>query len=72
MSSDTTRATFAARLRAFRAARGLTVRALGERAQVSYQAVSRMENGHYEPSLAIAGRLADALGVTLDALAGRE
>ncbi len=68
---DTTTTTFGMRLREQRTKCDLTIRELGEKAGISFQAVSRMENGHYDPSWGVAIRLADALGVSLDLLADR-
>ena len=58
-------------LRACRAAQGWTQRELAERAGVAVATVQCYERGVRAPSLACAELLADALGVTLDQLAGR-
>lgn len=50
-------------------AKGVSGRDLARRADVSHRAVARWLEGSY-PSLDIAVRLARALGVTLDELAG--
>ena len=55
-----------ARLRA-----GLTQAGLAEAAGISDETVSRIERGAYEPAVSTMVALADALGVTLDVLAGR-
>lgn len=62
--------TFAARLRALRAEAGLTAYALAAKSGVSKQVVSKLESGAGLPSWGVACRLADALGVPLDALRG--
>ena len=59
------------RVRRERAKRGWSVRELARRAQVSPGAVSKLEGGfRVSPSLELGKRLAKALGVTLDYLAG--
>jgi len=54
---------FPGQLKALRAAKGWTVRELGERAGLSYQTVSSLETGRYEPKLSTLAALARALGV---------
>ncbi len=54
-------------LKALRTADGLTVEQLAERAQLSPAAVRHIERGFREPSYQTAGKLADVLGVGLDA-----
>jgi transcriptional regulator with XRE-family HTH domain len=54
-------------LKALRVADSLTVEQLAERAQLSPAAVRHIERGFREPSYATAGKLADVLGVGLDA-----
>ena len=59
------------RVRRERVKRGWSVRELARRAQVSPGAVSKLEGGsRVAPSLELGKRLAKALGVTLDYLAG--
>ena len=59
------------RVRRERVKRGWSVRELARRAQVSPGAVSKLESGvRVSPSLELGKRLAKALGVTLDYLAG--
>lgn len=58
---------FGRRLRELREAAGLTLAALGERAGMSYQNVARLERGDRDPTWPTLIRLADALGVGLDA-----
>ena len=59
------------RVRRERAKRGWSVRELARRAAVSPGAVSKLEGGsRVSPSLELGKRLAKALGVTLDYLAG--
>ena len=55
-------------LRLLRSAAGLSQEQLGERASVTSASVSRIERGKNHPSGALLGRLADALGVSLDEL----
>ena len=55
----------------FRKAAGLTQEELGTTVGVSAQAVSRWECGG-APDVALLPAVADALGVTIDALFGRE
>src|SRR4051812_26237444 len=60
---------FGRRLRAIREAAGLSQTELGERAGgMSLQQVAKYERSVSEPSWSVAVRLADALGVSLDAL----
>ena len=59
------------RLRNLRTKRGLSVRQLARLANVPHETISRVENALQQyPSLPVAMRLAKALGVTLDYLAG--
>lgn len=58
----------AARLRALRVARGLTLDALAERAGVSRSMISLVERQESSPTAAVLDRLSAALGVTLAAL----
>ena len=59
------------RVRRERVKRGWSVRELARRAAVSPGAVSKLEGGvRVSPSLELGKRLAKALGVTLDYLAG--
>jgi len=64
-------ATFGERLRRAREARGWTQHELAEKAGVDYFVVYRCERGtHDAPRVNIAAKLARALGVSLDVLAG--
>lgn len=65
---------FGPRLRALRDLAGLSQRALAAGAGLCTDSVVKLEQGHRQPSLYAAWRLADALGVTvLDLLpAGEE
>ncbi len=56
------------RLRAVRQAKGLSQAELAERVGVSRQTVNMIENGDYNPTLALCLRLCHALGRTLDEL----
>jgi transcriptional regulator with XRE-family HTH domain len=67
--------TFGERLRALRLAAGMTQQALADSAGLAVSAVRVYEQGgrkRGEPTWASAIKLADALGVSLDRLAGRE
>lgn len=55
-------------LRARRAAAGLSLRDLSERARVSNAYLSQVERGVHEPSLSVLQAVAGALGVPLGAL----
>jgi len=59
-------------MRAIRAARGLTQKQAAKKAGIDSGTIYRYERGETEPSQTIACSLADAYGVTLDQLAGRE
>lgn len=61
----------AERLRSIRKTRGLTQAELGSVAALPAAAVSHLETGRQEPTLKTILRLADALGVSIDYLAGR-
>jgi transcriptional regulator with XRE-family HTH domain len=62
---------FGRRLKKIRLERGLSSRELGRRADIPHETISRLENNsRANPSLPAAMRLAQALGVTLDYLAG--
>jgi transcriptional regulator with XRE-family HTH domain len=61
-----------ARVRALRGERGLTLEALAEGSGVSRAMISKVERGEKNPTLVIAARLAEGLGVTLSQLAGME
>jgi transcriptional regulator with XRE-family HTH domain len=56
---------FAAQLRARRASFRLTLEALSHKSHVSKSMISKIERGEVQPSLDIAGRLAEALRSTL-------
>jgi transcriptional regulator with XRE-family HTH domain len=62
--------TFAARLASLRSKAGLSVADLAAAAGLHRDTVYRLERGEREPSLAVAKMLAQALGCTLDDLAG--
>jgi transcriptional regulator with XRE-family HTH domain len=61
----------AATLSAVRAERGLTVQALAERSGVSRAMIGKIERGGAQPTAALLGRLAAALGITLSELFAR-
>ncbi len=56
------------RVRGWREARGLSQRALAERAEVGYVLVARLELGQTDPRLSTLRRLAEALDVTVGEL----
>jgi transcriptional regulator with XRE-family HTH domain len=56
--------------RALREARGESQEAVARRAGIALATYSRIENGRNEPNLDTLRRLAGALGVTIDELAG--
>ena len=64
--------TFAETIRKFRTNCNLTQEALGERVGLSGQAVSKWETSDAYPDPTLLPALADALGVTIDALFGHE
>lgn len=55
-------------IRARRRALGLSQEELARRCGVSRQTINAIENNKYDPTLALAFRLAGALQVTVDAL----
>ncbi len=57
-------------LRQIREARGLSLRALAEKAGLTYVALLRMELGQTDPRLGTLRKLAKALGVTVADLIG--
>lgn len=63
---------FARRLRMLRTAAKLSQAELAQKAGVDPGSVSGWETGEYMPSLGATVRLADALSVSMDQLAGRE
>ena len=60
-----------ANLKVLRELRGLTQSEVGHRAGIGGASVSHFETGQRSPSLESLVKLADALGVTTDALLGR-
>jgi transcriptional regulator with XRE-family HTH domain len=65
-------AQFGERIHTLRRRRDLTLRALGDMANVSYVTVSKIERGKMpQVSVDIVVKLADALGVSVDYLLGR-
>ena len=64
---------FGERIHTLRRRQDLTLRALGEMADVSYVTVSKVERGKMpQVSVDIVLRLANALGVSIDYLLGRK
>ena len=60
------------RVKELRGRRGLTLEALAERSGVSRAMISKLERGEKNPTLVVAAKLADGLGVTLSQLVGME
>ena len=60
------------RVRALRRERGWTLEALAERSGVSRAMISKLERGEKNPTLVVAAKLAEGLGVTLSQLVGVE
>lgn len=63
---------FHERVRRLRLQKGLTQERLGELMGVTKHTISTIESGKHETRLSTKGRLADALGVTIETLDGRE
>ena len=59
------------KLQACREAAGITRRELADKVGLSARQIIRYEDGEQSPTFGVAERLADALGITLDELAGR-
>jgi transcriptional regulator with XRE-family HTH domain len=60
------------RVRELRRGRGLTLDGLAELSGVSRAMISKLERGEKNPTLVVAAKLAEGLGVTLSRLAGIE
>jgi transcriptional regulator with XRE-family HTH domain len=60
------------RIRGFRRERGLTLDLLAERSGVSRAMISKLERGEKNPTLLVAAKLAEGLGVSLSQLVGVE
>jgi transcriptional regulator with XRE-family HTH domain len=60
------------RVRGLRRGRGLTLEGLAEVSGVSRAMISKLERGEKNPTLVVAAKLAEGLGVTLSRLAGTE
>ena len=60
------------RVRELRRRRGLTLEELAELSGVSRAMISKVERGEKNPTLVVAAKLAEGLGVTLSQLAGME
>src|ERR671913_744786 len=60
------------RVRELRRRRGLTLEELAERSGVSRAMISKLERGEKNPTLVVAAKLADGLGVTLSQLVEME
>jgi transcriptional regulator with XRE-family HTH domain len=62
--------TFADRLHELRTAAGLSSYDLARKARMRFRQITALESGMTEPTFEVACRLADALGVSLDAFRG--
>jgi len=63
--------TFGQRLRREREKKGWSLQELSSRSGVPYETIYRVERGtHHEPRVGVAVKLARALGISLDLLAG--
>ena len=60
------------RVKELRRGRDLTLEELAERSGVSRAMISKLERGEKNPTLVVAAKLAEGLGVTLSRLAGME
>ncbi|HZB84122.1 MAG TPA: XRE family transcriptional regulator [Rubrobacteraceae bacterium] len=60
------------RVRELRLVRGLTLEALAERSSVSRAMISKLERGEKNPTLVVAAKVAEGLGVSLSTLVGIE
>jgi transcriptional regulator with XRE-family HTH domain len=60
------------RVKELRGRRSLTLEALAERSGVSRAMISKLERGEKNPTLVVAAKLAEGLGVTLSQLVGTE
>jgi transcriptional regulator with XRE-family HTH domain len=60
------------RLRALRRGRGLTLDGLARRSGVSRAMISKLERGEKNPTLVVAAKVADGLGVSLSQVVGVE
>ena len=60
------------RIRDLRGRLGMTLEALAERSGVSRAMISKLERGEKNPTLVVAAKLAEGLGVTLSQLVGME
>lgn len=68
IATDELRKNLGANVIRLRRARGLTQEQLAKEVELSRVQLNRIENGHNSPSAEILYALADALGVTADAL----
>ena len=60
------------RVRDLRSQRAWSQAELGERLEVSRQAVNAIENGKHDPSLSLAFKIARLFGLTVDAIFEQE
>ena len=60
------------RIREIRKARGMTLAALAKIVNITPAALCRYEKGNRKPSIVMAFKIANALGVTVDELFGRK
>src|ERR687892_433334 len=60
------------RVRELRRGRGLTLEELAERSEVSRAMISKVERGEKNPTLVVAAKVAEGLGITISELLGTE
>lgn len=60
------------KIRFLRKERGMSQEELAEKAEINISYLSRLENGHNEPSVEVFKRLVDAFGVSADYLLNEE
>jgi transcriptional regulator with XRE-family HTH domain len=72
MVEDVSSGRLGERIRALRRERGWTLELLAERSGVSRAMISKLERGEKNPTLVVAARVAEGLGVSLSQLVGIE
>ena len=72
MVEDVSAGRLGERVRALRRERGWTLEALAERSGVSRAMISKLERGEKNPTLVVAAKVAEGLGVSLSHLVGVE
>ncbi|CAN5717868.1 helix-turn-helix domain-containing protein [soil metagenome] len=72
MVEDVSSERLGSRVKELRGSRGLTLNDLAESSGVSRAMISKIERGEKNPTLVVAARISEGLGVTLSQLAGTE